>query len=106
MPMGLVNIKCLIILHISSSSILKDDSLVSVIYVWFSGNLLPFGKGLHWDEKYLLERLAFSLKFVIIFPFTERGGIIGIFLPLKHNLIIDQYVLGLICELFSFTDKS
>ena len=81
-PWALLISSVLIILYISSSSILKDDSLVFVIYVWFSGNLLLFGKGLHWDEKYLLKRLAFLLKSVIIFPFPERGGIIGIFIPL------------------------
>ena len=66
-----------IIFYISLSSISKDYTFVSVIYIWFSGNLLSFGKGLHWDKKYLLKRL----KFVTIFPFTERGKIIGIFLP-------------------------
>ena len=81
-PCALLISSALIILYISSSSILKDDSLVSVIYVWFSGNLLSYGKGLHWDEKYLLKRLAFSLKSVIISPFFERGGIIWMFLPL------------------------
>ena len=69
----------LIILYISSSWILKGDSLVSIIYIWFSGNLLSFGKGLLWDEKYLLKILAFPLKPVIIFPFAEKGGIIGFF---------------------------
>ena len=28
-------------------------------------------KDLHWDEKYLLKRLAFSLKFITIFPSAE-----------------------------------
>ena len=69
-------------MYISSSSTSKDDNFVSAIYVWFSDNLLSFGKGLHWDEKYLLKRFAFSLKFVINFQFNERGGIIGIFLLL------------------------
>ena len=92
-------------MYISSSLISKDDSSVSVIYVWFSGNLLSFGKGLHWDEKYLLKRFAFSLK-LITFQFAEKSGIIGIFLPLQHDLITDQYVLGLVCGLFSFSDKS
>ena len=70
------------ILHISSPSISKDDNFVSVIYVWFSGNLLSFGKGLHWDQKYLLKILGFYSTFVTIFPFTERSGGIRIFLPL------------------------
>ena len=72
----------LINLHISLSSISKDYNFVSVIYVWFSGNILSFAEGLNRDQKYLLKRLAFSLKFVTIFPFTKRGGIIWIFLPL------------------------
>ena len=46
-PWALLITSALIILYISSSSILKDDSLVSVIYVRFSGNLLSFGKRLH-----------------------------------------------------------
>ena len=81
-PWTLLISSVLTILYISSSSIMKEDCFVSVTYIWFLGNLLSFGKGLHWDEKYLLKRLAFSLKFVIIFQFTERGWIIGMFLPL------------------------
>ena len=60
----------------------KDDNFVSVIYVWYSGNLLLFGKGLHWDEKYLFKELVFSSKFVTKFSFTEKGGIAGFFLSL------------------------
>ena len=100
-PMGLV----LIILHISSSSRSKDGNFISVIYAWFSGNLLSSGEGLYWDEKYLLKKLFFSFKFVRNFPSTKRGGIIGIFLPLQHNLIVDQYVLGMACGLFSINVK-
>ena len=31
----------------SSFSISKNDNFVSVIYVWLSGDLLSFGKGLY-----------------------------------------------------------
>ena len=57
------------------------------------------------ERKIILKRLAFSLKFLTILPSTERVGIIGIILQLQHDLIIDQYVSGLIFRLLSFNDK-
>ena len=63
----------LIILLTSSSLILKDNSLVSEIYVSFSGNSLSFGKGLHWDEKYLLKRLGFPFKVCNNFSIHWKG---------------------------------
>ena len=42
----------------------------------------------------MLNRSAFAEKaFVVISPFTSRGGIAGIFLLFRKRFSIDQYVL-------------
>ena len=81
-PIGLVDIKCLTYFVYIFIFNIKRWHFCFCNICWFSDNLLSFGKGLHWDEKYLLKRFAFSLKFVINLQFNERGGIIGIFLLL------------------------
>ena len=99
MPMGLVNIKCLnYFVHILSfSSISKDDNFISNFLLTYS----------HLVKDYIDEKIdcPFLVKFVAVFPFTERGGIIGIFLSMQHDLIIDQSVLELVFRFFSFSDK-
>ena len=44
------------------------------------GKELLFSRGVHWEVKHLLKRLAFSEKFEIILSLTNNGGIIGVFL--------------------------
>ena len=61
----------LIILYISSSSILKDDSLVSVIYAWFSSNLLSFGK--RWRQKTFVKKIGFFFKVCNNFSIHWKG---------------------------------
>ena len=98
--MGLVNIKCLnyFVYILSFSSILKDDN--------FNSNFLLIY--CHLVKDYIDEKIDFPflVKFVAVFPFTERGGIVGIFLSMQHDLIIDQSVLELVFGIFSFNDKS
>ena len=48
-------------------------------------------RGVNWRLENSLNLLAFSLKSDTIFPSIRRGGIIGIFLPLKKVFRIDQY---------------
>ena len=67
------------------------------------GKVLAFDNGVHYDAKNLLKSLAFFEKFEIISPFTNRGGIEGIFLLLKKRFNIFQYVLGAVSRLLSFS---
>ena len=86
---------------ISSSLIFNDESRLSILMVK-GGKVLVFDNGMHCDAKNLLKSSAFFEKFEIISPFTNRGGIEGIFLLLKKWFNIFQYVLGVISGLLSF----
>ena len=86
---------------ISSSLIFNDKSRLSVLMVR-GGKVLVFDNGVHCDAKNLLKSSAFFEKFEIISPFTNRGGIEGIFLLLKKRFNIFQYVLGAVSGLLSF----
>ena len=61
-----------------------------------------FDNGVQCDAKKLLKSSAFFEKFEIISPFTNRGGIEGIFLLFKKRVNIFQYVLGAASGLLSF----
>ena len=75
--------------RISSSLIFNDESRLSVLMVR-GGKVLVFDNGVHCDAKNLLKSSAFFEKFEIISPFTNRGGIEGIFLLLKKQFNIFQ----------------
>ena len=87
--------------RISSSLIFNDESRLSVLMVR-GGKVLVFDNGVHCDAKNLLKSSAFFEKFEIISPFTNRGGIEGIFLLLRKRFNIFQYVLGAVSGLLSF----
>ena len=86
--------------RISSSLIFSDKSRLSVVMVR-GGKVLSFDNGVHCDAKNL-KKLGFFQKIEIISPFTNRGGIEGIFLLLKKQFNIFQYVLGTVSGLLSF----
>ena len=86
--------------RISSSLIFSDKSRLSVVMVR-GGKVLSFDNGVHCDAK-KLKKLGFFQKIEIISPFTNRGGIEGIFLLLKKQFNIFQYVLGTVSGLLSF----
>ena len=86
--------------RISSSLIFSDKSRLSVVMVR-GGKVLSFDNGVHCDAK-KLKKLGFFQKIEIISPFTNRGGIEGIFLLLKKRFNIFQYVLGAVSGLLSF----
>ena len=67
-----------------------------------NGKELLFSRGVHWEAKNLLKRLAFSEKFETILLLTNKGGIIGVFLLFTKRLIIFQYVLCSVERLISF----
>ena len=71
--------------RISSSFIFNDESHLSVLMVR-GGKVLAFDNGLHCDAKNLLKSSASFEKFEIISPFTNMGGIEGIFLLLKRAI--------------------
>ena len=68
--------------RMSSSLIFNDEGSLSVLMVR-GGKVLVFDNGVHCDAKDLLKSSAFYEKSEIISPFTNRGGIEGIFLWLK-----------------------
>ena len=47
---------------------------------------LLFPRGVHWEAKKILKRLAFSEKFEIILLLTNKGGIISVFLLFTKRL--------------------
>ena len=61
-------------------------------FVWKSmlGNTLKLDTGVHWEAKYELNRLAYSLNPDITLPIWKSRGILGIFLLLRNQLRIDQ----------------
>ena len=63
--------------------IFNDDCHLSVLMVR-GDKVLVFENGLHCDAKKLLKSSA--SKFEIISPFTNMGGIEGIFLLLKRAI--------------------
>ena len=58
------------------------------------GIVLPLFIGVHIEAKKSLNRLALVQKSKTNLPFTNKGGITGIFLLYKNLFNIDQYVLG------------
>ena len=56
----------------------------------------------HCKAKKLLKRSAFCLKSVL----CSKGGMSGIFFPLKNDLGIDQYVSVLVLGLYNFDARS
>ena len=65
------------------------------------GRILVFVNDAHCGAKSLLKSLAFFEKFETISPFTNRGGIEGIFLLVKKRFNIFQYILGAVSGLLS-----
>ena len=100
-PCDLFEFRLFIMDRISSSLIFNDESRLSVLMVR-GGKVLVFDNGVHCDAKNLLKSSAFFEKFEIISPFTNRGGIEGIFLLLRKRFNIFQYVLGAVSGLLSF----
>ena len=49
-----------------------------------------FCNGVHWDAKHLLKTDAFWEKFEIVSPLTSKGGMAGIFLLLKSDLLLSN----------------
>ena len=86
--------------RISSSLIFNDKSRLSVLMVR-GGKVLVFDIGVQCDAKNFLKSLAFFEKFEIISPFTDKGGIEGIFLLLKKRFNIFQNVSGTVSGLLS-----
>ena len=69
--------------------------LISKLVLYANGgNVLPLFIGVHIEAKKSLNRLALVQKFKTNLPFTNKGGIAGIFLLYKNLFNIDQYVLG------------
>ena len=98
-PCDLFEFRLFIIDRISSSLIFNDESRLSVLMVR-GGKVLVFDNGVHCDAKNLLKSSAFFEKFEIISPFTNRGGIEGIFLLLKKRFNIFQCILGAVSGFF------
>ena len=92
-PCDLFEFRLFIMDGISSSLVFNDDGRLSVLMVR-GGKVLVFDNGVHCDAKNLLKSSAFFEKFEIISPFTNRGGIEGIFLLLRKRFNIFQYVFG------------
>ena len=89
-PCALLMFKALIIFD--SILIIKNNwekSLISTKnkLTWHS---LPLLSGVYWQVKNSLNLLAFSLKSETSLPSIKRGGMTGIFLPLKIVFRIDQ----------------
>ena len=77
------------IVDMSFSLILRLHNLLSV-RGGRGGNLFKLLRGVHWSVKNLLKWSAFSEKFVMMSPFTRRGGIAGIFLLFRKRFSIGQ----------------
>ena len=67
--------------------------------------LIKIINGCNWSGKNLLKRSAFPENFVIMSPFTSRGGIAQILLFFRKRFSIDQYVLGAANGSFSLSLK-
>ena len=87
--------------RVSSSMIINDESRLSILMIR-GGKVFMFDNGVRCDAKNLLKSSAIFEKFEIISPFTNRGGIEGIFLLLKKRFNIFQYVLDAALGLLSF----
>ena len=67
--------------------------LVLTLVLYANGGIvLPLFIGVHIEAKKSLNRLALVQKSETNLPFTNKGGIAGIFLLYKNLFNIDQYL--------------
>ena len=86
--------------HIKNSSIFRNILLQAKYLFLITAYIVKK------NTKKLLKSSAFFDKFEIISPFANRGGIEGIFLLLKNQFDIFQYVLIGVLGLLSFVLNS
>ena len=73
---------------------MRKELISKLVLYANGGNVLPLFIGVHIEAKKSLNRLALVQKFKTNLPFTNKGGIAGIFLLYKNLFNIDQYVSG------------
>ena len=73
---------------------MRKELILTLVLYADGGILLPLFIGVYIEAKKLLNRLALAKKSETNLPFTNKGGIAGIFLLYKNLVNIDQYVLG------------
>ena len=72
------------------SSETNEESVSLVTKIGRLGHSLPLLRGVHRGLKNSLNPLAFSLRSDTSLPSMKRGGITGVFLPLKNVFGTDQ----------------
>ena len=89
-PCALFGSSFTIVLSMSSSVILTQNSLASVLQSKAGGSWLLLLVNEHWFAKNELSSSAFFLKSVMYSLFSNRGGIHGIFLPIRKLFKMDH----------------